>query len=189
MKLYFATGNLHKLEEARAVLGKYGVEVEQLKAEYPEDKEKSINEIAKEAAQALAEKYKKPVMVDDTGIFFSAYDNFPGANPKWVFNTLGYEGILRLLVGKKRDAHFLCCVGFCLPGKKAAVFEGRLDGRITIIPYNLDKEVMPYERIFVPKGSVRTLSTFTREEKNKISHRAQAFEKLALYLLKHLRRL
>jgi XTP/dITP diphosphohydrolase len=59
-----------------------------------------------------------------------------------------------------------------------------LDGRITMIPYHTDRDVMPYERIFVPKNSVHTISALTREQKNKISHRAKAFEKLAVYLKK-----
>ena len=185
MEITFATQNKHKIEEAKAVLGKHGIKVEQLSVGYVEDKEKPINEIAQSAAQQLANKYKKPIMVDDTAIFFAAYNNFPGANPKLMFNSLGYEGLLKLLAGKSRDAYFLCCVGFCMPGKKPRVFEGKLEGHITLLPFNMEKEVMPYERIFVPKHATRTLSSMTREQKNAISHRAQAFEKLAAYLLKN----
>lgn len=184
MKLYFATQNKHKLQEATAVLAACGIKVEQLDVSYLEDKEVSIQETAKRAAKELAEKHQKPIIVDDTGIFFSAYENFPGANAKLNFNSLGYEGLLILLAGKKREAYFLSCVGFCVPGKDPLLFEGRLNGRITMIPFNLEKDVMPYERIFVPKGETRTLSAMKREEKNKISHRAAAFAKLGDYLNK-----
>ncbi len=102
-----------------------------------------------------------------------------------MFQSLGYEGLLKLLAGKRRDAFFISCVGFCLPNHEPKVFDGRLDGRITMIPYHLDRDVMPYERIFVPKNSVRTISAMSREQKNKISHRAKAFEKLAMYLNRH----
>lgn len=184
MKLTFATQNKHKFEEAQAVLSKHGIKLEQLSVGKGEDKAKSIREIAMSAAQQLANDYKKPMIVDDTGIFFTAYNNFPGANPRLMFDCLGYEGLLKLLAGKSRNAYFLCCVGFCMPEKKPKVFEGKLEGHITLVPFNMKKDVMPYERILVPKGATRTLSSMTREQKNEISHRAQAFEKLAAYLLK-----
>ncbi len=185
MKLTFATQNKHKFQEAKAVLGKYNIHVEQLNVEKVEDKEKSVHEIAKSAAEQFANRYKKPIMVDDTGIFFKAYSNFPGANPRLMFECLGYEGLLKLLAGKERHAYFLCCVGFCMPKKKPVVFEGKLEGNITLVPFNMEKDVMPYERIFVPKGATKTLSSMTREQKNDISHRAKAFEKLAAFLKKH----
>jgi len=53
-----------------------------------------------------------------------------------------------------------------------------------MIPYNLDKEVMPYERIFVPKNTVHTLSSLSREKKNSISHRAAALRKLGEFVVK-----
>jgi len=185
VKLTFATQNKHKFEEAQAVLSKHNIQVEQLSVSKVEDKEKPMHEIAMSAAQQLANKHKKPIMVDDTGIFFTAYNNFPGANPRLMFGCLGYEGLLKLLAGKSRDACFLCCVGFCMPKKKPMLFEGKLEGHITLVPFNMEKDVMPYERIFVPKGKTHTLSSMTREQKNEISHRAQAFEKLAAYLLKN----
>ncbi len=69
MKLYFATQNKHKVEEATSVLGKHHIQVEHLNIRYLEDKELSMEETAKLAAKQIADKYKKPVIVDDTGIF------------------------------------------------------------------------------------------------------------------------
>lgn len=182
MKLYFATKNKHKVEEAQAVLGEQGIQIEQLDVHYLEDKELTIHETAQRAAKELADAQNKPIIVDDTGIFFSAYQNFPGANAKLMFNSLGYEGLLTLLAGKKREAYFICCIGFCEPGKESVVFEGRLDGYITQVAFHLNEDVMPYERIFIPKKETRTLSAMTREEKNRTSHRAHALKKLAEYL-------
>lgn len=186
MKLFFVTTNGHKFEEARAILSEHGIEIEQIDESYIEDKESSIQEIASSAAKQLAEKHQKPIIVEDTGIFFAAFKDFPGAHAKLMFNCLGYEGLLKLLAGTEHEAYFLTCVGFCQPGEKAQVFEGRLNGHITMVPYNLEKDVMPYERIFVPGNDVRTLSGMSREEKNKISHRSKAFNKLAEYLTKQM---
>ncbi len=183
MKLAFATRNRHKVEEVSSGLKEFGIEVEHMDVSYLEDKEQNIQETAANAAKELANQYQKPIIVDDTGIFFTAYTNFPGANAKLMFNSLGYEGLLMLLAAKKRDAYFVCCIGYCEPNQDPIVFEGRLDGRITMVPFNADKDVMPYERIFLPNGSTRTLSSLTREEKNKISHRTHAVKKLAEYLI------
>jgi XTP/dITP diphosphohydrolase len=182
MKLYFATQNKHKLQEAQAVLGRYGVEVEQLDVAKQEDKDASIQEVAKQEAKRLAEEYRKPVMVDDTGVFFSAYKNFPGAHPKLMFESLGFEGLLKLLEGKSRDAYFLCCVAYCSPGGEVELFEGRLDCVVAEEVVESSQDVMPYERILLFDGTA--LCLMSREEKNKISHRAKAFEELAEWLEK-----
>lgn len=98
-RLIFITSNKHKVEEIGAVLKDFGIEIEQLKMEYEEDKEAGMEEVAKKAAKQLAEKLKKPVIVEDTGLFFKAYNNFPGPMPKFVFSGIGYEGIFKLLEG------------------------------------------------------------------------------------------
>jgi XTP/dITP diphosphohydrolase len=182
MRITFVTQNMHKYEEAKAVLGKHGIELIQHSVSYVEDKEKTIQEVAKEAAMLFAEKLGKPVMVEDTGIFFTAYENFPGPHPKMMFNCLGYEGLLKLLAGMPREAYFLACVGYCEPGKEPQLFEGRLNGRISMMPFNMEEDVMPYERIFVPEGFVHTVSSLSREKKNEISHRSEAIEKLVAWL-------
>ena len=124
-------------------------------------------------------------MVEDTGIFFTAYPSFPGTIPKLAFQGLGYAGLLKLLegkIGRERGVYFLSCVGYCEPGKEPVIFEGKLNGKVLDHVEDQDKEVMPYERIIVSEGDTRTISKLTRDEKNAISHRAQATRKLAEYL-------
>jgi len=184
MNLFFATQNKHKLAEAQAVLGKHGITVVQLAVPKVEDKGATIQEVAKREAKRLAREHGKPVMVDDTGIFFAAYKSFPGAHPKLMFECLGYEGLLKLLEGKSRAAYFLCCVAYCAPGKEPVLFEGRLDCTLTEQVFDADKDVMPYERIMVVNGMDKPISSLTRKEKNRISHRAKAFEGMAAWLVK-----
>ena len=183
MKLYFATGNKHKFAEAQAILKKYNITLEQLDDKGAEDKESTIQEVAKSAAKHLADKHKKPMIVDDTGIFFAAYKNFPGAHPKLMFETLGYKGLLKLLEGENRAAQFVCCVAFCLPGKNPIVFEGILNGTIAEKPFGLSKDVLPYERIFIANG--KPMVSLSRDEKNELSHRAMGFRKLGEWISKH----
>lgn len=182
MKILFVTTNKHKFKEASAVLQNFSVELEQLDQEYEENHDSSLEEIVRSAAKKLADELNQPVVIEDTGLFFEAYNNFPGALPKFVFNSLGYEGILKLLEGKNRNASFKTIVGFCRPEQESVLFEGIMKGKIILEVKNIDKDVMPYDRFFVPEGKDKTVSEMTLEEKNKLSQRAKAFEEFGKYI-------
>jgi XTP/dITP diphosphohydrolase len=183
MKIAFVTTNKHKFEEVRRIFSEFGIDTEQATIDCPEP-EGSVDSIAKHKARFAADALKKPVVAEDTGIFFEAYDDFPGSRPKFVFHGIRYDGIMRLLEGKKRDAYFKTAAAFCEPGKDPVIFEGVMKGKITEKIFDKEKDVQPYERIFVPEGHDVTTSAMTREEKNIISHRAKAFRKLGEYLSK-----
>ena len=181
MKLSFVTSNRHKYEEVKDILSEFGIDVVWKNIELPEP-EGEIDSIAKAKAKHAAEILKSPAAVDDTGVFFEAYNNFPGPNPKFVFNGIGYEGIMRLLKGKSRKAYFRTAVGYCEPGKKPVVFDGVMKGEITEEVFDKEKDVLPYMRIFVAEGHDNVISSIPAEEKNRISHRAKAFRKLGEFL-------
>lgn len=181
MKLAFVTTNRHKFEEVRNILSEFGIDVEWKDINLPEP-DGDIDSVAKEKAKYASSRLNKVAVVDDTGVFFEAYDDFPGSRPKFVFNSIGYDGIMRLLKGKSRKAYFRTVVGYCEPGKKPIVFDGIMRGEITENIFDEDKDVLPYMRIFVPEGYKKVISSFTLEEKNRISHRAKAFRKLGEYL-------
>lgn len=182
MKVYLATGNRHKVREVRQIMSAFGIDVIQLKIEKEEHAGMGLKETARRNAKIFAETTGRPVMVDDTGVFFSAYPGFPGSNPKMVYDGIGYDGIFRLLRGKDRSARFETVVGFARPNKKAVTFKGVLRGRIATNVYDKYKDVLPYERIFIPAGQKKTTSQMSRDEKNSISHRARAFRKLGEHL-------
>ncbi len=188
-KVYFITSNLHKFKEAKAILKPYPVKLIWVNKEYPEPQEETLEEIAKTTAKSLAEKLKLPIVVEDTGIYFRAFKNFPGPLAKPVFKELGYEGIFKLLEGKSRKALFKSVVGFCLPGKEPQIFIGQVEGEIAPKIYNLKKKVMGYERIFIPKGFDQTYSKMPRSLKNKISQRAIAFRNFGEFIKKNLKKL
>ncbi len=179
MKIIFATSNKHKVEEAYAILKEYNLIVEHLNIKYNEARADTVEEVVKDSVSKLANKLKLELVIEDTGIFFKAYNNFPGPYPKRVFEKLGYDGILSLLKDKNKEAYFKTVVGYCRPGKEPLLFDGILEGIISEEIFDLDKYVMPYERIFIPNGYDITLSKLSREEKNKASHRAKAFRKFA----------
>ena len=182
MKIYLITKNPHKVEEIKTVMKEFNIEVEQIADEKVESKDMDLKDVAEYNAKFFYQKYKKPVAIDDTGVFFKAYNNFPGSHPKLMFERLGYKGLLKLLENEKKEAEFKTVVGYC-DEKGVKIFEGTLRGQIDIKVYDMNKDVLPYERIFLVNK--KPLSSFSRKEKNKISHRASAFRKLAQYLRKN----
>jgi non-canonical purine NTP pyrophosphatase (RdgB/HAM1 family) len=186
MKLYLATTNKHKADEIQEILKPYEIIIAITDCEKVEPKEWSLEKTAAENAERIANTIGKPVLVDDTGVFFDAYNDFPGINPKWVFERLGYKGLLKLVEGETRTAHFKTAAAICFPGEKPSVFVGELKGTIAERPFDLDKDVLPYERIFIPHTYSVIFSQLSRENKNKISHRGIAFRKAGEYVKKRL---
>ena len=186
-KVYFVTTNKQKFQEVSDVLKDYPIELEHLNLEYEENHDSSMEEIAKGAAKKLAEELRKAVIVDDTGLFFEAFPGFPGALPKFVFKSLGYRGILKLIEGENRRAYFKTVVGFCEPGKEPLLFEGEMYGQITEEVYGLEKDedAMPYNRIFIPDGETRPIVDTTLQERNKFLQRAKAFIKFGEWIKHH----
>lgn len=143
-----------------------------------------MEEIAQKASQKLAQQLDRPVVLEDTGLFFEAYNGFPGALPKFVFSTIGYRGIFKLLEDEKRNTYFKTVAAYCEPDKDPVLFEGIMRGKITDKVYNKDKDEMPYDKIFIPEGKTKTVSDMTLEEKNSFSQRAKAFKKFGKYIIK-----
>jgi len=139
-------------------------------------------EIARESAKNLAEKLNKPVITEDTGLYFKAYNNFPGALPKFVYQGIGFEGIFKLLDGKDRSAYFKTVIGYCEPDKEPVLFEAEMDGKIADKIFMQATNAMPYDHIFIPDGHKKTIVEMGMEEKNSFSQRGQAARKLGEYL-------
>jgi len=178
-KIYFLSSNKEKIKEVKLHLKKFGIKVIGRKIEIEEDKYEKQEEIAKEKARKAAKLIKKPVIVEDTGLYLKAYKNFPGINAKFVFKCIGLKGILKLLEGKSRRAYFKTVVAYCKLNKRPRIFTGICKGKIST---RIRKPVIPkipYDSIFIVDGEKRTFSQMTKEEKAKYSHRAKALEKFS----------
>jgi XTP/dITP diphosphohydrolase len=182
-KITFITTNKHKFEEVKNILDEFRIEVEQLVMEYDENKETSMDEVCKKASKELAEKLNKSIFVEDTGLFFDAYDNFPGPLPKFVFNGIGFEGIFRLLKDKNRSAYFKTVIGYCEPGKSPILFEDIMTGKFSEEVIKPEKDVMPYDHIFIPEGCNKVIAEMDMETKNSFSQRGKVARKLGEYLI------
>lgn len=174
----FVTTNKSKIDEINDVLKEYGFEAVQKDAEKREDKDADMETVAKSAARELAQELNIPLIVEDTGLFFKAYDNFPGPQPKFVFKGIGYDGIFRLLEGKDRRAYFETVIAYCEPGEEPVCFDGKMQGKITQEIFGPQSEYMPYDSIFVVDGTKNPICKMTMQEKGNLSQRGEATKKL-----------
>ncbi|MBI3032676.1 hypothetical protein HYY69_04325 [Candidatus Woesearchaeota archaeon] len=184
MEISLVTTNNHKVIEAQLALKEYGIKVTQINDEKIEHKDETVENTARGNAELFANKYKKAVIVEDTGIFFEAYPHFPGNNAKLMFNLLGYKGLLKVLAGEDRKAYFKTAIGYCEPGKKPKLFVEEMHGAIADDVQDQNKDVLPYERIFITNNNIR-LSTLSKKQKDQISHRGKAFRALGAFLHEH----
>ncbi|MBI4214964.1 non-canonical purine NTP pyrophosphatase [archaeon] len=182
MKLFIATGNKTKMEEAKAILGKYGIGVEGVAVDVDEDAYSTLEETALAKALAGVKKTGKPTIGDDGGFFMDATPGFPGVQSKRNFQKHGHEGLLRMIEGKSRSACFRIAIGLALPSGETHLFTGECRGRVPEkLPDKWNPE-FPFERMFVPDGFSETFSEMTREQKHEISHRGEELRKLVEWL-------
>lgn len=177
MELLFVTSNANKLREASRILGRdllrCDLEVREIQAIEVKDV------VRGKAAEAYA-MMKKPVLVEDTGLYIKKLNGFPGALVKWVLGSMGNEGICRLLKeGDDRGAY--AETGLCVyDGKEFRTFFGRVDGTITESPRGATN--FGWDPVFRPDGHDKTFAEMSADEKNGVSMRAKAFAKLKEYL-------
>ena len=169
MKLAVVTSNPNKAREVAAFF-QGDLEVEHVNLECPEFRHTDVGEIARGKARFAYEHLDRPLIVDDTAFSVKALRGFPGPYAAYVLDTIGYQGILRLLEGvEERGASFETAIAYA-DGDGICIFRGLINGVITRSPRG--REGFGYDPIFEVDG--RTLAELTLEEKSRISHRARA---------------
>jgi len=172
--IYFITGNRHKYEEARIILK----DIKMLSIPYPELQADTLEEVAEFGINYLKNKVDGRFFIEDSGLFISSLNNFPGVYSSYVFKTIGNDGILKLMEGiDERRGYFKAVVAFY--DGSLHLFEGISKGKIS---YKKRGDGFGYDPIFIPDGSDKTFGEMNREEKNRYSHRGMAIKKLAEYL-------
>ena len=189
-----ATRNAHKTREIQHILGS-GFSVRDLRA-YPQISEiietgTSFEENAKLKALGVSTKLPGLVIADDSGLEVDALGGAPGIHSARYAgaNATDTEKIDKLLeelarVRAKNDsrrARFHCLLALARNGEVLGVFEGTVEGQITQQPRG--SHGFGYDPIFVPKGFERTFGELGPAEKNQLSHRARALEKLRTFLI------
>ena len=94
--VFFATGNIHKFNEVRSILSRFGFAVAMLRLKGEEIQSDSLKEIAEKSVSNAYMRCRLPIFVEDAGLFVDALDGFPGPYAAYVYNTIENKGILKL---------------------------------------------------------------------------------------------
>jgi len=184
IKIVFATNNKNKLAEIKALVSK---EIEILSLEDINCQEEldetcdSLEGNALQKAEYIFNKYKYPCFSDDTGLEIDALNGEPGVYSaryagKSCLAEDNIKKVLSKLKNKKnRNAKFRTVIALIINNNKL-LFEGECKGEITLKKEGL--EGFGYDPIFKPNGYDISFADMSKEEKNKISHRAIAVQKL-----------
>jgi XTP/dITP diphosphohydrolase len=181
--VFFATGNVHKFNEAKSILHQYGISAGMLKLKGDEIQSESLKEIAQKSVQKAYISSHLPIFVEDAGLFIEALHGFPGPYAAYVYQTISNDGILKLMENQKnRKANFQSVIAFSDEenANQPLCFFGKSEGNITLKQLaEQGKSGFGFDPIFQPKGSGKTFAEMSLEEKNNYSHRAKAVRAFA----------
>jgi XTP/dITP diphosphohydrolase len=191
-KLIFATHNQGKLKEMKEMLK--GLPVEVLSAteagiiEDIEETGTTCRENSLIKSKYVAEKTGEWAVADDTGLCIDALGGKPGVySARWTNGAPHADFTLDKMKGEEnRQAYFVSVASLVKPGGEEYVFEGKIDGQITLDKRGEDRPKLPYDLIFQPDGFEKTFSEMSDEQKNSLSHRGKAFRRLKEFLQKEL---
>ncbi|AOW02097.1 YALI0B22924p [Yarrowia lipolytica CLIB122] len=180
MSVVFVTGNAGKLRETNHILAPTGIELTSHKLDL-EETQGTIEEVSIAKAKAAAKILNKPVLVEDTALGFAALKGLPGVYIKWFLDSLGHEGLNKMLAGfEDKSATAWCTFAYCGgPDEDVLLFQGTCEG--TIVPPRGENN-FGWNAVFEPKGYTETFAEMSEETKNAISHRFKALEKLKVFL-------
>ena len=166
-QIYFATTNKGKVNSVSNALSKYGIEVVHYPLELPEPRSDNLREIAKEKVLFAYEKIGKPCVVLDSGFYVHSLNGFPKAFVNFALETIGIEGILKLVDGKPRDCEFRNCLAYLDETlSEPAYFESNVDGLLSDFPRGEMRDYCWSKLflVFVPRSANKTLAEMTFDE-------------------------
>ena len=190
-ELLIATHNQGKAREISALLSPYVARfytAAELDLPEPEETGSTFIENAVLKAQAAAQASGKVALADDSGLAVNALNGDPGiysarwGGPEKDFNVAMHKVHEALGDNQDRTASFVCVLALGWPDGHSEVFEGFVHGKI-IWPMRGDRG-FGYDPIFQADGYDMTFAEIDPDEKQAISHRADAFEKLVQNCLK-----
>ena len=180
MKLCFVTTNQDKFREVHFLAKKYAISLQQEVHKLVEPDFDTLEEVSHYKCIEAYKFLQKPLVVDDSGFFFEAFNEFPGVHSAWVYKKIGKDGLFKLLEGKSRQAYAKTACSYTEDGINVKTFTGILKGNI--ISSNketiLDGSSFPYSYLFIPEGKERPLIEMSLDEICQIDHRSKAFKAL-----------
>ncbi len=194
MEIVLATRNKKKIEEIRRIIAELPITILSLDnfpdcPETVEDRDTFEGNAVKKAVE-VCQCTGKPALADDSGLEVDALNGSPGVysaryagGPGGGNDVRNYEKLpaeLKDVPDDKRGAQFVCCMALAFPDGTVKTFLGYAKGCISHEPKG--KTGFGYDPVFLPKSCKRTFAEMTGEEKDKLSHRGKALEKLSEFL-------
>jgi inosine triphosphate pyrophosphatase len=170
--IYFITGNKGKLAEAKEIIP----ELEGLDIDLPEIQEIDAKKVIEAKLLEARKHHSGEFVVEDTSLYFDAIPGLPGPLIKWFLKTIDNQGMADLVdkygVNTGKAVNML---GYIDSNDKITYFEGSIEGNI-VQPRG--DNGFGWDMIFQPRGYDKTFAEMSQSEKNAISMRRMAFEKL-----------
>jgi XTP/dITP diphosphohydrolase len=165
--IYFATTNEGKVHILQKDLGAHGIRVIQRSIDLIEPRSSDVQEIAASKIKQAYALIQKPTVVIDAGFYIDSIHGFPRAFVNFVLETIGVEGILKLVEGKPRGCEFRECLAYMDSTlKEPKYFVMHIRGTLASGERgSMQKHLWSVlGLIFIPDGSDKTLAEMSYDE-------------------------
>lgn len=167
------TGNPGKLAEARRLCG---ADLEAVEIDLAEIQSLDIHEVLQAKAEDAFARLARPLVVEETGLELAALNGFPGALVKWLLAAIGAEGIARMAISLGNTRATARCALLYRDPQRSLIAQGTTTGRLVLPPRG--ERGFGWDPVFEPDNSEQTYAEMTGEQKDRISHRGDAWRQL-----------
>jgi XTP/dITP diphosphohydrolase len=184
-RLVVASHNAGKVREIADLLAPFAIDIvsaAELNLPEPEETGDTFTANALLKAEAAVQGSGLPALADDSGIAVEALNGEPGIySARWAGPERDFQVAMALVQEKlgqnpNRRAYFISVLALAWPDGDTEYFEGRIHGEMIWPPRGMDG--FGYDPMFLPDGHTQTFGEMPYDEKQRISHRAVAFQKL-----------
>ncbi len=172
------TGNPHKVEEARRIVG---WELETVALDLPEIQSLDLAEVLAAKGEEAWRRVGRPLVVEETGLEIDLMGGFPGPLVRWMLEAMGAAGIARAARALAPEGEAPAVTARCLllyaDGERRVTGEGTSRGTLVLPPRG--DEGFGWDPVFLPEGETRTFGELPGEVKDRIGHRGLAWRDLA----------
>ncbi|MEM9292842.1 MAG: non-canonical purine NTP pyrophosphatase [Acidobacteriota bacterium] len=170
------TGNRHKLEEARRLLGAAGEDLDSAAVDLPEIQSLDLQEVLSAKAEEAYRRLGRPVVVEDTGLGLHAFGGFPGPFIKWMLEAAGLETLARSAHALGDPRATVRCGLHYRDHQGSVVAIAEVTGSLTATPQG--DGGFGWDPIFQPRGEGRTYAEMDTGSKDALGHRGKAWRQL-----------
>ena len=164
--IIFVTGNPLKILHANTALKGLGFSVVGQKLDIIESREEEPEKVVVEKAIQAFQQLKKPLIVEDSGIFINALGGFPKTFVHFALDTLGIKNILKLMDGiEDRGVEFRQSLAYIEPGMVEPKVFNYVDGGFTLadrVWENNRNDFGEFDKVLIPPGESKPLSMFSK---------------------------